>query len=111
MNAGILDRRVWIDKRTTVQDSSGDPVVTWEPELEVWAAVLPLTGREQDVDNDIMADVDTRIRLRYSPITAALSPVDRIRHGERIYNIVSALDVNSQHVEVLVHAKSGLNDG
>jgi SPP1 family predicted phage head-tail adaptor len=111
VNAGILDRRVWIDKRTTAQDSSGDPVVTWVPQAELWAAVVPLTGREDDVDNDIMAEVDTRIRLRFSPVTAALSPVDRIRHGERIYNIISAVDVNSAHVEVLILARSGLNDG
>jgi SPP1 family predicted phage head-tail adaptor len=112
VNAGLLDRRVWIDKRTTVQDSSGDPVVSWEPLLEVWARIVPLTGREDDVDNDIMAEVDTRIRLRYSPVTAALSPaVDRLRYGERIYNIVSAIDVNTEHVEMLINAKSGLNDG
>jgi SPP1 family predicted phage head-tail adaptor len=111
MNAGLLDRRVWIDKRTTAQDSSGDPVVAWVPQGEVWARIIPLTGREDDVDNDIMAEVDTRIRLRYSPVTVALSAVDRIRYGERIYNIVSAVDVNTAHVEVLVNAKSGLNDG
>jgi SPP1 family predicted phage head-tail adaptor len=98
-----------------VQDSSGDPVVTWEPQLEVWARVMPLTGREDDVDNDILAEVDTRIRLRYSPVTAALSAVDRIRYSdgysERIYNIVSAVDVDMAHVEILVNARSGLNDG
>jgi head-tail adaptor len=90
-------------------------VVTWEPTEEVWAKVMPLTGREDDVDNNIMADVDTRIRLRYLPVTAALSPVDRIRYtdrfSERIYNIVSTVDVDMAHVEILVNARSGINDG
>lgn len=110
MNAGILDRRVWIDKRTTTQDSSGDPVVTWEPVAEVAANITPLTGREQDADNDIRADVDTRIRLRYLPVTRDLSPVDRIRHGERIYNIESVVEVGRKD-EMLVRARSGINDG
>jgi len=116
MNAGRLKHIVWIDRRTTVQDSSGDPVVTWEPVAQVKAQIMPRTGREDDVDNDILADVDTQIYLRYSPLTATLSPVDRIRYsnsyGERIYNIVGfPMDVETAHDVVLVNTKAGLNDG
>jgi head-tail adaptor len=90
--------------------------VTWEPVAQVKAQILPRTGHEEDVDNDILADVDTQIYLRYSPLTATLSAVDRIRHvgkyGERIYNIVGfPMDVKTAHDEVLVNARSGLNDG
>lgn len=111
MDAGILNRRVTIDRNFATQDSSGDPVADWQPLATVWANITPLTGREGDIDRDIMADVDTRIRLRYSPLTAALSAVDRIRYGERIYNIMSAFDVDTEHVEVRVLARSGMNDG
>jgi head-tail adaptor len=77
----------------------------------VWARIEPISGREGDLDRDIRAEIDTRIRLYYSPLTAALTAVDRIRYRERIYNIVSAFDVDSAHVEIQVEARSGLNDG
>jgi SPP1 family predicted phage head-tail adaptor len=115
MDAGILDRRVTIDRNVTTQDSSGDPVADWQEVATVWAKITPLTGREGDIDGSILAEADTRIRLRYSPVTATLSPVNRIRYvgkyATTIYNIVSAANVDIAHVEVLIFAHSGLNDG
>jgi SPP1 family predicted phage head-tail adaptor len=112
MDAGILNRRVILDRNVTTQDSSGDPVADWQPFATVWAAIIPLTGREADLgDNDILAEADTRIRLRYSPVTAALRPVDRIRYGAHIYNIVNVADVDTAHEEIQVIAKSGLSEG
>jgi SPP1 family predicted phage head-tail adaptor len=115
MDAGILNRRVTIDRNVTTQDSSGDPVADWQAVATVWAAILPLTGREADVDNDILAEADTRIRMRYSPVTATLTPKHRIRyanrHGETIYNIVHVGDVDGAHDEMRVDARSGLSEG
>lgn len=115
MDAGILNRRVTIDRNEWTRDSSGDPVADWQEVAEVWAAILPLTGREADIDNDILAEADTRIRLRYSPVTAALTPKYRIRYAddfaEHIYNIVNVADVGMAHVEIVVLAKSGLSEG
>ena len=111
MNAGILNRRVAIDRNYATRDSSGDPVAVWQELQTVWAKIEPLTGREGDLDNNILAEADTRIRLRYSPLTASLSPVDRLRYGTRIYNVTDVADVDTAHTEVIVLAKSGLNDG
>jgi len=111
VKAGRLDRRVAIDRNYPTQDSSGDPVSDWQPLATVWAAIAPQNGREGDLDRDIRAEVDTVIRVRYSPLTAALTAVDRLRYRDRIYNIVSAVDVDTRHVEMLIEAKSGLNDG
>ena len=112
VNAGILNRRVAIDRNFATQDSSGDPVADWQELQTVWAKIEPLTGREGDLGNlEVRSDSDTRIRLRYSPLTASLSPVDRMRYGTRIYNVTNLADVDTAHVEVVVLAKSGLNDG
>ena len=111
VNAGSLNRRVAIDRNYATQDSSGDPVAVWQELQTVWAKIEPLTGREGDLDNNILAEADTRIRLRYSPLTASLSPVDRMRYGNRIYNVVNLADVDTAHVEVVALCKSGLNDG
>ena len=115
MNAGILTRRVTIDRNVTTQDSSGDPVADWQEFATVWAAIEPLTGREGDLDNNILAEADTRIRMHYSPITAVLTAKHRIRYvnryGETIYNIVNVADVRAAHDEVIVIVKSGLSEG
>ena len=112
MDAGILNRRVSIDRNYPAQDSSGDPVADWQPLATVWAAIAPLGGREADLGGlEVRSEVDIRLRLRYSPLTATLSPVDRIRYGSHIYNVVSAVDVDAAHVEMRIDAKTGLNDG
>jgi SPP1 family predicted phage head-tail adaptor len=111
MNAGILNRRVTIDRNFATQDSSGDPVADWQELATVWAAITPGVGHESDFNNDIRAEMVTVIRVRYSPLTASLTPVDRIRYGARIYNVVNAEDVGMAHDEVLIEARSGLNDG
>ena len=111
MNAGDLNRRVAIDRNFATQDSSGDPVADWQELATVWAQIVTGPGQEGEFDKGILAESDVRIHVLYSPLTASLTAKDRLRYGGRIYNIVDAQDVNAMHVEVLIAASAGLNDG
>lgn len=67
MRAGLLRQRVIIEQPITVQDSYGQETITWVTYAEVWAAVEPLTGGERysQADAQLLAEVDTRVRIRY----------------------------------------------
>lgn len=99
MNAGKLDQRVTVERRTQAQDAYGQPLNTWAPLASVWAAVEPLVGREYMAAMQVQATVTTRIRLRYRPgITAA----DRVIHEGRAYGIESVIDVRSGNRELVL---------
>lgn len=113
MRAGALNRRMRFDRATEVQDASGDPVVTWTPLATVWASIEPLRGREALTDGAIRGELDTRIRIRWSPLLNDLSDKDRGVYifDNTIYNVVSVAEVRMEHRELEILAKSGVNLG
>lgn len=115
MNAGRLRHRVWIDAGVDTQDATtGEPVRSWSPVVEVWAEIKPVRGREAMVNGGILAQMDTRITVR-PPSGFDLTAKHRIRHivnGQTIiYNVVSPAETLLEHNEVEVMCKSGQNEG
>lgn len=87
--AGQLDRRITIERRTSVQDPVyGTGTLTWETLATVWAQVRDiLPSRAEEVaDNVSMSRRPARIRIRYrDDITSDM----RIDYGGRKLRIVS----------------------
>jgi len=103
---------VWADERLAVADGAGGEKVTWVPRLKFKARIEPVSGREQLRGNQLLADTNTRITLRYSRAAAAIKPTWRLRHGAQIYNISAPpIEKNLGHAEIEILASSGLNDG
>ena len=112
MRAGVIRHRVEFDEPVTTQDDTGDGVVDWTYRFTVWASIEPRSGREQVHANQIIADADTKIVLRWSPTADAINATWRCRHGNLIYNIMappSHVEFGRRKIELFV--KSGLNDG
>lgn len=110
MRAGRLRHRVMLQRRTDVT-VDGSTLTTWPNIGEVWGAVEPVRGREALIGGGILAEMDTRIVLRYNALTAGLLARDRIVHDSVIYNIVSPVEVRTAHREVECMCKSGVNNG
>lgn len=96
MLAGILRHRVAIQSKTVVQNDYGEETVVWTDERSVWASIEPLRGREYIEAKTLQATVDHRIRMRY---LADLTPVKRIRYGERVFEIESVIHVREARIE------------
>jgi SPP1 family predicted phage head-tail adaptor len=112
MNAGQLRHRVSVDVAVETQDESGDPVVAWTELGTLWGSVQPIRGREATYAGDqTLGEMDTRIRLRYSPLSAAITQAHRLRHQGTIFNVVSAAHVDLAQREVEILCLSGINDG
>lgn len=62
-----LKHRVTIIRppRPDETDESGQPIDEWQPVATVWAAIEPLRGRELESARKVVAEVTTRIRIRY----------------------------------------------
>lgn len=46
-------------------DEAGQPIDDWQPVVTVWAAIEPLRGRELESARQVIAEVTTRIRIRF----------------------------------------------
>lgn len=112
MNAGRLRHRIDVEQRTETQDASGDPVVAWSTLGTIWGAVEPLRGRESTYAGEqILGEMDTRITVRWSPLSAQITVGHRLTHQGSLFNVVSAAHVKLAQREVEIMAKSGVNDG
>jgi SPP1 family predicted phage head-tail adaptor len=111
MNAGKLNRRIAVDEQIVTQADSGELSVTFEPFATVWGSIEPLLGREALINSVNVAQMDTRIRLRWTPQLDAMTTEWRLRYKGLIYDIVSIAHVMTGRRELEVLCKSGTNQG
>lgn len=111
MNAGLLRHVLTVQQSVSTQDASGDPVVAWSTLGTVRAAIEPIRGREATVGNQTLSEMDTRIRIRYSPLSAQITALHRLVHQGTPFNIVSIAQPDMGQRELEILAKSGVNSG
>jgi len=88
MRAGELTRRVTIQNKTVV-NTDGSPVVTWIDEATVWSKIHYLTGQETYRANEIQAEANVEITIRYRN---GMTAKKRLICGNHIYNIKSVIE-------------------
>lgn len=81
MRAGILDRRVTIQRKTVTQSPSGEPAEAWANlVLRRPASMWPVKGDERFTSPEKVANEQIEFRVRYSADVSTLTPLDRIIH-------------------------------
>lgn len=111
MRAGLLRHRISFDEPVVTQSASGDELPGWTERWTVWGSIEPLKGREAYSNDQIRDEVDTRMRIRWSPVTANITPKWRARHGAVIYNLQNIAHIETHQREIEIMAQSGLNEG
>ena len=99
MNAGRLRHRVTVEQPVVSSDGYGGNTVSWAIFATVWAAVEPLSGREYFQAQQAQATVTHKVAMRYIP---GVTPRMRIKHGSRYLNIISAIDTDERHRELVL---------
>lgn len=89
MKAGTLNRRVAVQSYTPSRAANGEETKSWSTVATVWASIDPLSGRELLAARDVLAEVSTRIRMRY---LSGVTPKMRITHGSSVYRIESVIE-------------------
>lgn len=74
MQSGKLRHKVTIERRINGQNERGGPKETYEPWLvDIWAEVLMLGPREQFGAQQVLSEINSKIRVRFRPgITAKM---------------------------------------
>lgn len=110
---GDLEHRLIIEEPSDLQDSASGEIVKapWLPVATVWASIKPSRGREALISGQVLAELDTEIVVKWSPLTDRLSAKNRFRHKSDVYNIVSVVPTKLDRSYVVFACKSGANDG
>lgn len=111
IRAGEFNRRIACDEPVTTQSANGEELVAFVESFKTFAKIQPLTGRERLQSNEITAEMDTRIRIRWTPTTDGINAKWRLRYLGTIYNISSVAIINMGMREIEIMARSGLNTG
>lgn len=99
IRAGLLDRRIRIERRVERVDDSGQVVLDWVKRAEVWARVEPLGGRENFGQDQFVATGDLRFTIRWR---SDVTPLERIVYDGREYDIVTVADVGRREALLVV---------
>lgn len=105
MNPGKLRHRISIMKSTVAPSTSyGEVVNTWVIFFKAWASIEPimgsLSGRENFIGGQYLSMVDTRITMRYIPVT--ITPSMKVTWGGNDYNIETVLNTNERNNEIVL---------
>jgi SPP1 family predicted phage head-tail adaptor len=113
ISAGMLNRRVQIQRPSTVKDSLGAPSRSWINVATVWADIQPLSGRESVIANRISAEITHQITVRYQTVFDNPQQVAQMRvlYKSRIFNIHSALNEDERRTQLILLVSEGLDDG
>jgi len=93
MKSGDLKKVISIQEQKTVSDGMGGETVTWVDHITgtattapIWAAIWPVSAKQQIEGMQEQGTITHRIRIRYrTGIDAGM----RVRYGAKIFNITS----------------------
>lgn len=89
VGAGILDRRITIQRATVDRNALNEPIETWGTLATVYAGAADASAGEAYRAQEVGAQITTRFTVRHSSTTATITPTDRISYGGRLYNITA----------------------
>ena len=87
--AGKLNKEVIIQTASESRDAYGAVIITWGSNVTTWAAIEPLVGAELVKAQQIDAEVNVKITMRYR---TGMTTAKRILYGSRVYEIYSIVD-------------------
>ena len=102
LRAGLLDRRVALERRVDVVDVSGQAVSHFVQVASVWARVEPLGGREGFGQQQWVATGDVRFTVRWRD---DVTPLHRVIHDGREFDVVSVAE-DGRHEALLIVGRS-----
>jgi SPP1 family predicted phage head-tail adaptor len=108
MRAGELRHQVVIEQRSSSVDSFGEQLTTWTTFATIYAAILPVSGRELIAAGVVDAEVSHRIIVRYlAGVTASM----RVLFEGRYFEIKAVLNEAERDRMLTLLCAEGLTDG
>ena len=98
-NVNTYKNRITIEKAALTSNGTGGYVKVYSTRCTVWASVLPLAGAEGMRYKQVYPTATYKVLMRYR------SDIDtdcRVKYYHQVYNILSAIDVDNAHDELLL---------
>ncbi len=89
MQAGKLRHRVELHSATAEQDTYGESIDTYASYATVWASVEPLQGRELEHAQQISAETNHKVIIRYN---SSVASEHRVIFGSRTLEITAIIN-------------------
>jgi SPP1 family predicted phage head-tail adaptor len=102
---GEFRERISLQQEVRLGDSGGGAMVNWEEVAELWAAVEPLSGRENIQGEKISAVQSYRVRFRCEEYVRTAM---RMVWQERVLNIRSIRHVDARGRLLEIIAEEGV---
>lgn len=105
MRSGELKHLITIEQLTGAQSLSGEETRTWTTFIAaLWAAVEPVSGREQYSQNaeQMLSELTHRVRIRY---VAGITPYMRVVHRGRYLDILAVQNQKERDEEIYLMCK------
>jgi len=91
---GDLNKRITIQYPTRVSDGMGNFTETWNDSDTIFAAIWPVSAKEQIQSMQNVMEITHRIRIRYRSV---LRPDWRLKFGTRYFAILSVINQNERN--------------
>lgn len=96
---------VQIQRRSLAKNEYGEQIEEWYTIAETYASIRGLSGREYFAAQQVQSIATHEIRMRYPrpiPGEAPLSVRDRIKFGERAFDVVNINNIAERNVELIL---------
>jgi len=104
MRAGALQYLIEIQQQIEANNEFGEPIVTWQKMANRYASIRPIRGTERYISLEKHAEVTHEIEIRYLA-DSRFSPKCRIKFRDRIFDIISILNIGERNKQVKILAK------
>jgi SPP1 family predicted phage head-tail adaptor len=101
INAGELNKKIVLQTESGAADTYGQTGGTWADTVTVYAQIITTGGREFYAAQKTNAETAAVFKIRYRAVTTQ----QRIKYGNRIFQILSIADPEEKHSELLISAK------
>lgn len=108
MKIGKLRHRVTLQEYISSKDSFGAEIETWSDTATVWAGIEPLSGKEYFAAQQVNAEINTKIMIRYR---AGVRSTMRVAFQNRLFEILSVINTEEKNQELILMCREVLDDG
>ncbi len=101
-----LRHRLTLQQEDTTEDGAGGYARSWQDIADVWAEIIPLSGKELLFAGQLQAEVTHRILIRYRD---AVHAGQRLVFDGRVFNIHAVMNIreNDDLLELTVAEGTG----
>lgn len=107
MTGVVLSRLLQLEQAASAADGAGGLAESWQVLGQLWAEVVPGSGREARGEELYAAATPFRITVRGAPVgaTARPRPGQRFRDGARLFRILAVTERDAQGAFLLCRAQ------